>query len=311
MTEGFSSSFGGGFSLQNELVGVSTSGLSQIFNQYRVTLIDVTFRNCSSRILGDAMLAGHAIFGQGAEAFGGGIYGSYVAATLIGILITECSTGPVTNVKQHAAGGGLAVTTGSSMLLTNRSLLRGNTALGGSGWNIWVAEGAVATYRLPAPPGRWVAGVHCNQRYVCKKAFCSESDRELSAYQPCSWDSQPEILDHTVETLGDGEINVDYPYSCSKGLYGVDRISDQSSAACSGPYAARDRTSKTARCILYHVLPAELVGFGSPLAGAPRVTCARRSGLCIPLRVRPATTASSAAPSPAPVRQAGTLFPRT
>ena len=92
----------------------------------------------------------------------------------------------------------------------------------------------------PAPPAlltsapidftRRIAGILCSKRYV----ETAVDSRELSSYQPCSWDTQPEILDQVVDTLGEGGLETDYPYSCSKGVYGGRSSQDQSSPVCSG-----------------------------------------------------------------------------
>lgn len=79
-------------------------------------------------------------------------------------------------IDNEGQGGALFVAEGT-LLLTNQTLLMSNRA-SGRGATL-LSEGGVVTYSLPAPPGRWIAGLEC---LVYRKA-CSR-DHKGSVLDP-------------------------------------------------------------------------------------------------------------------------------
>ena len=141
-------------------------------------------------------------------------------------------------------GGGIHMPAGR-LLLANQTLLANNTATG-RGDN-FLATGGEALYQLPAPPGRWIAGVRCIVfRNACpgdnsaaaracqdSREACSERPdpgpdvtadgcQDATFLQPCNWQLTPELIGQTIQVLpmgGDGIDDV-FPYGCATGVRG-------------------------------------------------------------------------------------------
>ena len=58
----------------------------------------------------------------------------------------------------------------------------------------------------------------------------------ITFYQPCDWDSSPDLVGETIWSLPHGAIDDDIPYPCGVGLIGGNGSSThgQTSATCAG-----------------------------------------------------------------------------
>ena len=141
------------------------------------------------------------------------------------------------------------------LLLANQTLLANNRGTR-SGANL-LATGGEALYQLPAPPGRWIAGVRCivyrdacplndrtcsGSREACSETPNRTSDgcRDATFLQPCNWEATPELIGQTIQVLpmgGDG-IDDDFPFPCATGVRGSADPAHQSAPQCAGPCPA-------------------------------------------------------------------------
>ena len=118
------------------------------------------------------------------------------------------------------------------MLLTDGTLLERNSAPPGGGGTTFIEDGSVIHYVLPAPLGRYISGIPCDELYA---------GTVESSYSPCGARSDhpliPSMHTRTMERLPPQAVDYEsYPLQCDIGLYG-DRTDtlDQSRATCSGP----------------------------------------------------------------------------
>ena len=160
-------------------------------------------------------------------------------------------------------GGGI-FNKGVMLLLT--SMLASNTAqeYGSALWNDY---GWQISYVLPAPPGFWAPGTRCEVwRAPCEEisavrrplANCMKEREECSMnptdnvvcgvedadadcqpilpFQPCNWQTYPDILGKSSFTLPPGGRDDNLPYACSPGVLGGNGLltSEQTGAACAG-----------------------------------------------------------------------------
>ena len=185
---------------------------------------------------------------------GGGLAISQGASEGTTVTISNCS---IYGNDAAFRGGGLSIAQGDSgadvaLLLTNATVLFANTAPVGANWGF--TRGTML-YQLPTPPGRWIAGVECtifrepctpSSSPACSAAKLRECSLSASAsdcqsvrvLQPCNWDEQPELLGETVQVLGYGDQEDDYPFACAAGVRGAIDAAEQAGPQCAGMCAA-------------------------------------------------------------------------
>ena len=128
-----------------------------------VTMLRMRITLCSARIGGAMSLSSDAtatlhfstIMQCNAHISGGGLSLLDSAATLLHTTITGCRA---EDANATAQGGGIAAFR-STVLLANGSLIIGSYA-SGSGRALAIT-GSQVVFKLPAPPGRWIAGTLC------------------------------------------------------------------------------------------------------------------------------------------------------
>lgn len=236
-----------------ELYGGAFGGGIQNAAGSTTRMTRVTISGCTATHSGSGDALGGAMYVQGDTKFSG--------VTMEGCSATSADTA-------RGQGGGLFVVSGS-VLLMDRTVLRSNSA-SGSG-HTFLAVGGTATYRLPAPPGRWIAGVACLvYRATCERDIkgnvmypecvstyseCSQlvqasaivsvttssgstvpwQCRPLLNNQPCEWATEPSLVGSTVQVLPPMPLDSDYPTNCAPGILGSNLSSSQTGAMCAGP----------------------------------------------------------------------------
>ena len=150
--------------------------------------------------------------------------------------------------SSNSTGGGITAA-GSRVLLTNGSVVVGGQAAG-SGNALAITAGSQVVYRLPAPPGRWIAGTICLvYRKACpttensngileqdadclRTASQCELEGNVTAVidgvpcqqttfaQPCDWEESPELIGSVVQVLPQAPLEEDFPFDCAAGMVG-------------------------------------------------------------------------------------------
>lgn len=190
------------------------------------------------------------------SAMGGGVHVWSANVTIDGTAIINCTASA--RAMEWGMGGGL-FNRGGAILLKNSTLMNANRATG-SGGNLATLRGST-TYLLPAPAGRFIAGVACVvARHACAVDIqtgvfadpncpltfpeCAHipnrtamvrgtACQPVTLRQPCDWEASPELLGSTIQTLPNVPnafhmahvhglwTDVDFPYLCSGSVGGV------------------------------------------------------------------------------------------
>ena len=219
---------------------VRGGGVLAIGDTGRLTVIDCTIAYAS-------------VEGPGITAYGGGLFANTEVILMNTIIAHSNSVG---NGAGLYVGGGVVTLSNATMLYDNHA--------NGSGHNFY-ATGGITTYQLPAPPGRWIAGIkcsvfreaceltarglpsdplcpatveECNQIAIANASAVAPSSghpcQPILPIQPCNWQTDDQVIGKLVQTLPHAAMNDDFPYECGPGLRSSDEPAHQSTALCGG-----------------------------------------------------------------------------
>ena len=192
----------------------------------------------------------------GGKAQGGA---TFILGGEVSMYATDVLNCTATAFDAAIGNGGALYVAGGTLLLTDQSKLEGSQA-SGDGGTLFMAGGAT-TYKLPAPPGHWVAGLEClvyregcprnekgsvrNQSCIDTAAACSRAAeaqavvggfacQPLMLSQPCDWVRTPGLIGSLVQVLPQGPLDGDYPRACAPGVLGSNESAQQVSPLCAG-----------------------------------------------------------------------------